>query len=152
MSCDIPFSFYYTHLHRSAFTSSDASAWCLTPFSCARRQRLNVSSRSHSEKPRDPPKGFSLVMSPLMQSHCYLVATLKGQPVVHGRQLQSQRQTLFSKSRTFTAQGPCLHVWSGGAWTLACSKLAPRLVWGSVYLLARKAPTSCAWRFYVPVA
>jgi len=27
-----------------------------------------------------------------------------------------------------------------------------RLVWGSVYLLARKASTSCAWRFYVQVA
>ena len=33
----------------------------------------------------------------------------------HGRQLQSQRQTPFSRSRTFTAQGPCLHVWSGGS-------------------------------------
>jgi len=61
--CDIhvrwacPFSFQYTHFHRSSFASSDASAWCPTPFSCARRQRLNVSSRSHSEKPRDLPKG-----------------------------------------------------------------------------------------------
>ena len=31
-------------------------------------------------------------MSPLMRSHCYLVATLKGQPVVHGRQLQTLPQ------------------------------------------------------------
>jgi len=35
---------------------------------------------------------------------------------------------------------------------LSCSKLSPRLVWGSVYPLARKASTSCAWRFYVQVA
>jgi len=33
----------------------------------------------------------------------------------NGRQLQGQRQTPFSRSRTFPAQGPCLHVWSGGA-------------------------------------
>jgi len=34
----------------------------------------------------------------------------------------------------------------------SCRKLSPRLVWGSVYPLARKASTSCAWRFYVQVA
>ena len=32
------------------------------------------------------------------------------------------------------------------------SELFPRLVWGSVYLLAKKASTSGAWRFYIQVA
>jgi len=39
-------------------------SWCPTPFSCAQHQRLNVSSRNHSEKPCDLPKGFSLISVP----------------------------------------------------------------------------------------
>ena len=55
-----PFNFHYTHLHRSAFASSDASAWRSAPFSCALSQCLNASSQSHSEKLAISRKGFLL--------------------------------------------------------------------------------------------
>jgi len=102
------------HLHRSAFASSDASAWCPTTFSCARRQRLNVSSWSHSEKLAISTREKKIILA------CDVATdAVRGQPVVMVASCKArQRQTPFSRSRTFTTQGPCLHVWSGGAWTL----------------------------------
>jgi len=91
-------------------------------------------------------------MSPLMRSHCYLVATLKSQPVVmvasckaNARPCsQDQEHSLLNVLASTFGLGE-RELWS-------FSKLSPRLVFGSVYPLARKASTSCAWRFYVQVA
>ena len=136
---------------------SDASAWRPAPFSCALRQCLNASSLSHSEKLAISPKVFSQVMLPLMRSHCYLFATLKGQPVSHGTQLQSRRWTPSSKSRTSIAQGRwlcvCVYtadVWSGEA--CICSQgRRQHLAHGASTCRSHATFTciSCAWHFYV---
>jgi len=91
-------------------------------------------------------------MSPLMRSHCYLVATLKSQPVVMVASCKAN-----ARPRSHDQEHSLLKVLAstfglGERELLSCSKLSPRLVWGSVYPLARKASTSCAWRFYVQVA
>jgi len=91
-------------------------------------------------------------MSPLMRSHCYLVATLKSQPVVmvasckaNSRPHSQDQEHSLHKVLASTFGLGERELWS-------CSKLSARLVWGSENLLARKASTSCAWRFYVQVA
>ena len=93
-----------------------------------------------------------LVMSPLMRSHCYLVATLKSQPVVmvasfkaNARPRSQDQEHSLLKVLACTFGLGDRELWS-------CSKLSPCLVWGSENPLARKTSTSCALRFYVQVA
>ena len=90
-----PFSFEYTHLHRSAFASSDASAWRPAPFSCALRQCLNTASRSHSEKLGISRKGFAVKV---LRTHTWWVL---------GQGVTVTSQSFLKRSESAT---PCVHV------------------------------------------
>jgi len=118
--------------------------------------------------------GFLLVKSPLMRSPCYLFATLKGKPVVHGtqlqsqrwshshsRHLQSQRWTPFSRSRTSTAQSLYLRVCVYAALIMqqsfptfglgerASARKEDVNVLHMALLRALNVRGTCTWTFYV---